>query len=356
VTGQSVEMRSDTFTQPTPAMLRAMAAAPVGDDGYREDPTVRRLEELAAGMLGKPAACLVPSGTMANLCAVLAAVPRGGRVVLGENSDLYVDELRGGELLGGVRYVPVAESADATIEAATVTARLRRSRAAPALICVENTHNRRSGSAYPAAALTPVAALARRLGADLHLDGARLFNAAVALGVPVAELAAPAGTVQVCLAKGLSAPVGAVIAGSVERIDRCRHVRRLLGGQMRQAGVIAAAGVVALTEMVDRLAEDHAVAARLAGRLAEVPGVSVDQPPVRTNIVMITLHGADARAVAERARQDGVRVVAFAADRIRAVTHRGVTAAGADRAADVLAAAVRAAAGDHRKMSQAVAG
>jgi threonine aldolase len=332
-----VELRSDTFTMPTPGMLRAMAAAPLGDDGHREDPTVRALEELAAGLLGKPAACLVPSGVMANLCAVLSAAPRGARVVLGENSDLYVDELRGGEVLGGVRYLPVTEAADGSLDAAAVEARLRRLRTAPALICVENTHNRRSGAAYPAKALAPVVALARRLGSAVHLDGARLFNAAVALGVSAAELADPADTVQICLSKGLSAPVGSILAGPVERIDRCRHVRKLLGGTMRQAGVVAAAGTVALREMVDRLADDHAVAARLADRLDEIPGVEVDRPAVRTNIVMFTV--ADARAVAERAAGKGVRLVAFAPDRIRAVTHRGVSAADADRAAAVVAAA-----------------
>jgi threonine aldolase len=329
-----IELRSDTFTEPTEAMRAAMAAAPVGDDGYREDPTVRALEDLAAERLGKHAACLMPSGTMANLCAVLVAVPPGGTVVLGADADLHLDELRGAERFGAVRYVTVTELADGTLDPALVRAATA---GPPDLVCAENTHNRRSGSAWGTEPLHTL----RRLGAPVHLDGARLFNAEAALGIPAADLAAAADTVQVCLSKGLSAPVGSILAGTAETIEAARQVRRALGGGMRQAGVLAAAGIVALREMTGRLADDHDTAALLAGLLAEIPGVTVDRATTPTNIVMITLAGADAPTVARAARDRGVYVTAFTPHRLRAVTHRGVDRPGAERAARVLGEVIR---------------
>ncbi|MFE0172322.1 GntG family PLP-dependent aldolase [Streptomyces sp. NPDC059002] len=344
-----VELRSDTFTLPTPEMRDAMARAPVGDDVYGEDPTVRRLERRAADLLGKEAACLMPSGTMANLAAVLAQTPRGGRVLVGDASDLYCCQGGGASVVGGAVYHPLPTAGDGRIEPAELAVPLAEDRsdpqyAIPALICLENTHNRRGGAVLPPGYLAEVAELARERGVGLHLDGARIFNAAVAQGATAAELAAPADTVQFCLSKGLSAPVGSVVAGGAEVLAGVRRIRKMLGGGMRQAGVIAAAGLVALDGMVERLAEDHANARRLADGLAGLPGVRVHRP-VPTNIVLFELtdvHSArdafpDRAAFLDRARRAGVALSAPGHRYFRAVTHAGVDAADIDRAVAAIA-------------------
>jgi threonine aldolase len=336
-----IELRSDTFTQPTARMRAAMVRAPLGDDGYGEDPTVLRLERLAAARLGKEAACLMPSGTMANLASIMAHAPRGSTVLVGAESDVYLYEAHGAAVLGGVSYQPIGTRPDGTLDLADLAAGLPADPddpqfAPPALICLENTHNRSGGRILPPAYQARVAAFAARQGLPLHLDGARIFNAAVGLGVPVAEVARHADSVQFCLSKGLSAPVGSIVVGSGEFVARVRRIRKMLGGGMRQAGVLAAAGIVALEEMVQRLAEDHANARRLAAGLATVPGVVVDPPP-QTNMVMFRVpHLAPPAFVAAAARA-GVAVGGFGHGRIRAVTHHGVTAADVDAAVDAIA-------------------
>lgn len=264
-----IELRSDTFTLPTPAMRQAMVTAPLGDDVYGEDPTVGRLERLAADRLGKEAACLLPSGTMANLTALLAHCPRGSTAVVGDESDIYLYEAAGASVVGGIGYVPLPNQADGTLAPADLAAAFPEDPddpqfALPAVVCLETPQNRCGGVALPLDYLPEVADLAHARGAALHLDGARVFNAAVALGVPVDRVAQPADSVQFCLSKGLSAPIGSMVAGGAGFVGRVRRLRKMLGGGMRQAGVVAAAGIVALEEMVDRLAEDHAHARRLA--------------------------------------------------------------------------------------------
>ncbi|MGW3960842.1 GntG family PLP-dependent aldolase [Amycolatopsis sp. NPDC005003] len=347
-----VELRSDTFTLPTEAMLGAMARAPLGDDVYGEDPTVRELEEKAAGVLGMAAACLMPSGTMANLATLMAHAPRGSRVLTGADSDIHVYEAHGVSVCGGVALEPVATDdrglpCEEALEGALPEDPADPQFSRPSVVCVENTANRAGGVPLGPADLAPVRAFGRRHGLVVHVDGARIFNAAVALGVGVAELAAGAGSVQFCLSKGLSAPVGSVVTGSAELIGRVRRVRKMLGGGMRQAGVIAAAGIVALDTMVDRLAEDHEHARVLADGLAGIPGVEVDRVAVRTNMVRFRVAGPGIthQGLIDLAARDGVRLAELGRGTLRAVTHRGVEAGDVGRAVAVVAGIVR----EHRK-------
>ncbi|MEV1025584.1 GntG family PLP-dependent aldolase [Streptomyces sp. NPDC050264] len=340
-----VELRSDTFTLPTPRMLEAAAAAPLGDDVYGEDPTVTELESLSAKLLGKPAGCLMPSGTMANLAALLTHSPRGGKAVVGSESDLYVYEAGGASVFGGIVYEPLTADPDGTLPLAAVAEAFEVDRedpqfALPAVLCLETPHNRLGGVPLDPGYLAAAGALAHDHGVALHLDGARVFNAALALGVPAADLASSADTVQFCLSKGLSAPVGSVLVGDEQSIATARRYRKMLGGGMRQAGLIAACGIIALTEMTDRLADDHAHAGRLADGLRDVPGLLLDPQPPRTNMVFFTVdpdstpHTTESLIEAARAR--GVHLAELGRGRVRAVTHRGVTAADVDRAVTVL--------------------
>jgi threonine aldolase len=336
-----VELRSDTFTKPTPEMRRAMAEAEVGDDQYGEDPTVNRLEERSAEVVGKQAALFVPSGMMGNLCGVLAQAQRGDEVVLGDMAHIHQNEMGAFTVLGGVhaRLVPNRDGLPslADVEAAFRPAAGMFPRTA--LVCIENSHNNCGGSVVTPEATRAVADLAHRLGAKVHLDGARIFNAAAALGVDARELTAPVDTVQFCFSKGLAAPVGSILCGDRDTIARARRVRKTLGGAMRQAGIIAAAALVALERMRDRLAEDHANARALADGLAGVRGIRVDAARVATNIVAFEVDpahmdaGAFQRACAER----GVRYSRYLGNspRLRAVTHVDVTRADIDRALQV---------------------
>ncbi|MFD0424278.1 GntG family PLP-dependent aldolase [Streptomyces parvus] len=345
-----IEMRSDTFTLPTEEMLSAMGRATLGDDVYGEDPTVNHLEELAAKSVGKPAACLMPSGTMANLAALLVHVPRGGKVLVGDESDIYLYEAGGASVCGGLVYEPIPTRPDGTLALDDLAAAFPPDPddpqfALPGLICVENTHNRMGGRVLSQAYLAELKAFAAVHGVPVHMDGARIFNAAVASGLPAEEIAAHADSVQFCLSKGLSAPIGSILAGSAEFIGKARRVRKMLGGGMRQAGVFAAAGTVALTDMVDRLAEDHRLAARFAAGLAEVDGIDVAPGSVTTNIVLfrVTAEGLDAARFLENARQRGLAMGEFGHGRIRAVTHRGLGPADVPAAVAIVADVVRAA-------------
>ena len=262
-----IDLRSDTVTLPTPAMRQAMAEAEVGDDVYGEDPTVNRLQELAAGLVGKEAGLFVPSGTMSNLTAVLAHCNRGDEVILGNKSHTFLFEGGGISALGGVHSCQIPNQPDGTLALQDIQNAIRPDDIhdpVTRLICLENTHNRCGGVALSPEYTRQVGELARQHDLSLHLDGARLFNAAVVQGVNAKELAGPADSVSICLSKGLSAPVGSVLCGSKEFIQRALRIRKQLGGGMRQAGILAAAGIVALETMVERLAEDHRRAARLA--------------------------------------------------------------------------------------------
>jgi threonine aldolase len=332
-----IDLRSDTVTLPTPAMRKAMADAELGDDVFEEDPTVQKLEALAARRMGKEAALLVASGTMGNLVCQLTHCGRGDEMILGDNSHVFYYEQGGSAAIGGIHSRTVPNQSDGTLLPEDILSAIRpddihfpRTR----LIVLENTHNLCNGSPLPSDYLNQIAAIAAEKGLRLHVDGARIFNAAVALGVSPAELAAPADSISFCLSKGLSAPVGSVVCGSTEFIARARRMRKVLGGGMRQAGIIAAAGIVALEKMVDRLAEDHENARRLASALAGIRGLSrMDPESVRTNILYLEVDSRfSAPQVARKLEKEGVRVLSKGARHLRAVTHYGITAEDVDTA------------------------
>ncbi len=330
-----IDLRSDTVTQPTDEMREAMARAAVGDDVFGEDPTVNALEALAAEKVGKEAAVFVPSGTMGNLIAVMAHTQRGDAVILEEEAHTYRFEVGAISALAGVIPNPVP-GINGYITPDQVRAAVRGSNIhiPPArLLCLENTHNRSGGNAFSPQEMDAVCMVAKSLGLAIHLDGARIFNAAVAFGVPASDLTRSADSVMFCVSKALSAPVGSLVAGSREFIARARRYRKMVGGGMRQAGVIAAAGIVALHTMVDRLAEDHANAQRLAEGLADVPGLHVNLERVRTNMVLVEV--APPRTAADfagRLQQEGVLALPTDSQTLRMVTHRHITAQMVDRA------------------------
>ena len=326
-----IDLRSDTVTQPTPAMRRAMAEAEVGDDVYGEDPTVNALEELAADRLGKEAALLVASGTMGNLVSLLTHCERGDEVILGDRSHSFAFEQGGMSSVGGIHPHTVRDGSDGCWDLLEVESAIRpdnehfpRSRA----IAIENTHNQAGGRVLPPTYVAQVAALAQRHHLRLHVDGARIFNAACALGVPAAHLVREADSVMFCLSKGLSCPVGSLVVGEREFIREARRKRKVLGGGMRQAGVLAAAGLVAMREMVNRLEEDHLNARRLAEGLADEPGIEIDPTFVQTNILFFDLvHERMAPAqLAAGLRERGVVIGSGGSRRIRMVTHAGIEA------------------------------
>lgn len=342
-----IELRSDTFTLPTPAMREAMLHAPLGDDVYGEDPTVRQLERRAAEMLGKEAACFMPSGTMANLTAILAHCRRGTEVLVGDETDIYHYEAGGASVVGGIVYHPVQTQPDGRLLVPDLARAMRDSDdpqcAAAALICLENTHNRCGGRPLPLDYLSQVAVFAASHGLPVHMDGARLFNAAVAQEVAPAAIARYATSVQFCLSKGLAAPVGSMVAGDGAFIRETRRLRKMLGGGMRQVGVIAAAGLVALEHMVERLADDHRTARQLAYGLASIPGIEVDLATVQTNIVMFRVvdERFTWRAFLEAMADQGVALAELGYGRIRAVTHYGITSDDIDIALERVAQVLR---------------
>jgi len=332
-----VDLRSDTLTLPTPAMREAMARAEVGDDVWEEDPTVRRLEEMAARRTGKDAALFVSSGTQGNLVSVLAQTRPGQEIVLDRDSHILNYEGAGAAVFGGVQTLPVATERG-FLTAAQVRDNVRPSNIhipATGLVCVENTHNRHGGTCCTPEDIAAMAAAAHDHGVAVHLDGARIFNAAVALGRPVADFARPVDSVTFCLSKGLAAPVGSLICGSREFIAHSRRVRKMLGGGMRQVGVLAAAGLIALETMVDRLAEDHDHAKRLARGLAELPRLRLDPGKVQTNIVIFHVDrdgGSAELAAGCLARK--VKIHQIGPGAIRCVTHKDVDREDIDRALD----------------------
>jgi threonine aldolase len=326
-----VDLRSDTVTRPTPAMRAAMAEAEVGDDVFGDDPTVNRLQEMAAERIGKEAALFVPSGTMANLSALLSHCRRGDEVILGELSHTFLFEAGGSAAVGGIHPRTLPNQPDGTLDVDAIEAAVRPDDPhfpPTRLISLENSHNRCGGAVFGSDYLARVRLAADRHGLSIHLDGARIFNAAAALDTTARELAADADSVSFCLSKGLAAPVGSLVCGTTDFIARARRARKMLGGGMRQAGVIAAAGIVALETMVDRLVEDHTNARRLAEGLAEMPGVHIDPSQVQTNIVIFALARDDLSppAFVERMRERGVWLLAIGGLELRAVTHYQVSA------------------------------
>ena len=320
-----IDLRSDTVTHPTPAMREAMAQAVVGDDVLGEDPTVQRLEAMAAELMGKEAAVFVASGTMGNLTCLLAHCQRGDEAIVGSEAHVLHYEVGGAAGLGGIQLRPVPNDARGLLDIEAVEATIRGQNIhfpRTALVCLENTHNRCGGGVITPGETAEVAQLARRYGAAVHLDAARIFNAAVALGVPAAQLAAEVDSVTFCLSKGLAAPVGSLVCGSADFVAHARKARKMLGGGMRQVGVIAAAGIVALETMIDRLAEDHKHARLLAEGLAQVPGVRIDATSVQTNIVVLNVD--DGAAFQRRLQELGVLTTAFGLSRVRMVTHYGI--------------------------------
>ncbi len=342
--GRPIDLRSDTVTRPTPAMRRAMADAEVGDDVFREDPTVRRLEEMAAEILGKEAALFVPTGTMGNQASVKVWTVPGQEVILEERSHILNYEMGMMAAFSGVLARPLAGE-NGCLEPEAVRKALRPPvyyLARTGLVTLENTHNMAGGTIYPQATAEAVCGLARGLGIPTHLDGARIFNAAVALGRPPAELARPFDSVMTCLSKGLGAPVGSMIAGSASFIEAGLRTRKSLGGGMRQAGVLAAAGIVALRDNVSRLAEDHANARLLAERIAGIECLAIDPDRVQTNIVIfeVTGGGLAAQDLVNAWKASGVLALAVDQTRVRAVTHYDVSREQVEDAGERLAAIV----------------
>jgi len=332
-----VDLRSDTLTLPTPAMREAMARAEVGDDVWEEDPTVRRLEEVAARRTSKEGALFVSSGTQGNLVSVLAQTRPGQEIILDRDSHVLNYEGAGAAVFGGVQTLPVATERG-FLTAAQVRDNVRPSNIhipSTGLVCVENTHNRHGGTCCTPEEIAAVAAAAHAHGIPVHLDGARIFNAAVALGRPVADFARPVDSITFCLSKGLAAPVGSLVCGSREFVARARRVRKMLGGGMRQVGVLAAAGLIALESMVERLAEDHDHAKRLAHGLAGLPRLRLDPGKVQTNIVIFHVDrdgGSAELAAGCLARK--VKIHQIGPGAIRCVTHKDVDREDIDRALD----------------------
>lgn len=350
-----IDLRSDTVTLPPPGMRAAMAAAEVGDDVYGEDPTINRLEAMVAERLDTDAALFCASGTMANLLALIAHCPRGRTAIVGDQSDIWRWEAHGASVLGGIGYRPVTTRSNGELAIADLEATIDPADdaqcAIAGVIALENTHGMCGGRVLSFDYLAQAQAWAQRHRLPLHLDGARLFNAAIASGVEPRAIARVADTVAVCLSKGLAAPVGSVLAGPGDVIARARRWRKMLGGGWRQAGVLAAAGIYALEHMVERLREDHATARQLADALHHVPGIALESPVPETNIVFFRLADPALRVDAFLAalRADGVRVLELGPGRLRAVTHYGITHEGIERAAAAIARAVdrtRAAASD----------
>ena len=336
-----IDLRSDTMTQPTDAMRRAMAEAKVGDDVFGEDPTVNQLEELAAERLGKEAALYVSSGTMGNLVSQLTHCGRGDEIILGSHSHTFFFEQGGSAAVGGIHPRTVPNQPDGKLALEDIEAAIRGDNVhfpISRLIILENTHNLCNGCPQDIDYMKAVREIASRHKLKIHVDGARFFNAAVALDVDPKELAAEVDSVSFCLSKGLAAPVGSLICGRQDFIENARRARKVVGGGMRQAGVLAAAGIVALNEMVDRLADDHANANKLAMGLAEMPGISIDPDQIQTNIIFfeVTREGMTPEEFVQHIDADGIRMLPVGPHKVRAVTHYHITSQDIDQALGVI--------------------
>ncbi len=339
-----IDLRSDTVTKPTPAMRRAMADAPVGDAVYREDPTVRELEECTADILGKEAALYMPSGTMTNQVAVRTHTDHGDEVIMDYKTHIHYYEVGGPAALSGVTCRMI-QGRRGIFTGADVQAAIRPFNIhypVAKLICIENTHNKGGGSIWPIETIAEVAAVARNNGLRMHLDGARLWHASVATGIPEREYCRHFDSVSVCFSKGLGAPVGSALAGDITFIQHAERFRKQFGGGMRQAGIIAAGALHALEHHRERLAEDHANARLLAEGLADIPGIAIDPAEVETNIVIFRIPDNTAVDTARRLLDAGVYVLATSQDTIRAVTHLDVSRKDIEDAVAVTARVMKA--------------
>lgn len=337
---RTIDLRSDTVTTPTPGMREAMASAEVGDDQFGEDPTVNALQDLVASLLGREAALWLPTGTMANQVALRALTRPGDDVIVSRECHAMWHETGASAANAGVQFTEVGEHGVFSRDEFDLVVKPRghATYAPTTLVEIENTHNRSGGRVFPQAAAVAVAASARDRGIASYLDGARLWNASVATGLPPSQLAAPFDLVGVCLSKGLGAPGGSLLAGSSDLIARCHRYRRMAGGAMRQAGIFAAAGLYALDHHLTRLADDHAHAAVFAAKVATGSGVRLDPEAVQTNIIVFGLgpDAPDAATVVGRARAKGVLMFAIGPRSVRAVTHLDVTRADCEQAADTV--------------------
>ena len=331
-----IDLRSDTVTLPTAAMREAMYNAEVGDDVYGEDPTINLLQEMAAERLGKEDAIFVPSGTMGNASSMLAHAGRGEAVIVGNQSHIYHYEVGGASTLGGSPMVVVQTEPDGMLNPYEIEINISdgsdEHSAPTSLLCIENTHNRCGGAVLNLEQVEQLTGLAHYHGLKVHMDGARVFNAATALGIPASTLVRSVDSVMFCLSKGLSAPVGSMVVGNREFIQRVHRMRKVLGGGMRQAGILAAAGIVALEQMVDRLAEDHETSKQLAYGLADFPQIDINVDRVKTNMVIFSVRNSNLEPLGEeeimhflsKAREHGVLMGHIGQGRIRAVTHHGI--------------------------------
>ena len=341
-----IDLRSDTVTKPTPEMREAMAEAEVGDDVYRDDPTVNRLEELAATMLGKEASLFIPSGTMGNLLALLVHCQRGDEAIVGDKSHIYLNEAGGMSALGGIQPCPVSNQKDGTLAFDDILASIRTEdvhHPITRLICLENTQNICGGVPLTPVYTREVGELARKHNLSLHIDGARIFNAAVAQNISIRDLVDPADSVMFCLSKGLASPVGSMLVGTSRFIARARHLRKMLGGGMRQVGIIAAAGIISLEQMTKRLADDHVRARKLADGLRNVKGVLVDEGSPYSNMVYLNLASdvkVDAAKIIDIASKQGVLLDCENARRFRLVTHYWVDDKAVDKVIQVFKTAM----------------
>ena len=335
-----IDLRSDTVTKPSPAMRQAMAEAEVGDDVYLEDPTVNQLQARAAELFGREAGLFVPSGSMGNLACIMAQTARGQEVICEAAGHIYNYEMASMCALGGVlpRVVPAENGIMMWEQIARAVREKAYYRAQTGLVALENTHNMAGGTVYPTALANEICSRAHAAGLKVHLDGARIFNAAVYLGEHVAEITKQFDSVQFCLSKGLGAPVGSMIVGSKDLIERCRVIRKMLGGGMRQVGVVAAAGLVALEEGPKSLPVDHENAQILAKGLTKLPGIRIDPAKVQTNIVIFDVAdtGLAAPALVEKLNQRKVLTGAVDGSRIRVVTHRDVSRTDCQQAVQVI--------------------
>lgn len=326
----TIDLRSDTVTHPTDAMRKAMATAEVGDDVLDEDPTIHKLQKLAANKMGKQSALFVPTGTMGNLISVLTHCGRGDEAILGDRSHIFLNEVGGISALGGVHPRILRNNDDGTLSLHDVEKAIRGTDLhypPTRLICLENTHNYCSGAVLTPDYMAELAKLAGKRSLKIHLDGARVFNAAVALNRNVKDLVKHADSVMFCLSKGLSAPVGSLVCGTAEFVARARKIRKMAGGGMRQAGHLAAAGIIALQEMVGRLKEDHNNARLLADGLANIPGMHLDLRQVQTNIVFFNLDHSQIQPenFLRQLESRGTKILMTAPGRFRAVLHREIT-------------------------------
>jgi threonine aldolase len=325
-----IDLRSDTVTLPTDEMRTAICNAELGDDVFAEDPTTNRLQAMAAELMGKEAGLLVSSGTQGNLVCTLTHCKRGEEAILGDVSHIFLNEAGGMAVLGGIHPHTVPNQPDGTMRLDDIEAAIRgdndhwpRTR----LICLENTHNRCFGAAIPPDYFASVASLARRHNLSIHCDGARIFNAVVALGIDVKEFTQHVDSVTFCLSKGLSAPIGSVVCGSQKFIAEARRNRKILGGGMRQCGIIAAAGITAIEVMIERLQEDQDNARRLAEGISKIPGLSIDLKRIQTNIVYcdLTLDHIEPDTLVEQLGKRGIKFLRTGSKRYRMVTHYGIS-------------------------------